>query len=210
MWYLNLWETHCRCVTSVKGCWVLFALNSGLKGFGTLLSGFLIWVVVFCYTLPGVETYRGLTRSHQSPGEQDWQFWGKWCGYKSGNHERSCGVCRGVALSACGVLLESNLLRGKELLWRNGKRFGTLNRLLVNSVLEQSAFHRVVLAQDSIVQKQSKRDALKFLWASYEHNRRQMCNHTEAMHFFCSERHPSSRHYKTARILFKWSNLQLF
>lgn len=94
------------------------------------------------------------------------------------------GVCGGVTLSACGVLLERNLLRGKELLWRNGKRFETLNRLLVNSILKQSAFHRVVVAQDSVVHEQSKRDAVKFLWASYEHNRRQMCNHTEAMPVF--------------------------
>ena len=99
------------------------------------------------------------------------------------------GVC-GVALWACGILWESNLLKGKELLWRNGERFGTLNRLLVNSVLKQSAFHRVVVAQDSVVHEQSKKDALKFLWASYEHNRRQMCNHTEAMQFFLLRKAP--------------------
>ena len=51
---------------------------------------------MFCYIQPGMETYWCLTRSHQSPGEQDWQFWWKWSGYKSGNDEWSCGVCVGL------------------------------------------------------------------------------------------------------------------
>lgn len=92
--YLSLWEKHCTCVTTVKGCWILFALNSGLKGFGVFLCGFLICVLVFCYTQPGVEICQCLTRSHQSPEEQDWQFLGKWPGYNSGNHDWSCEVWR--------------------------------------------------------------------------------------------------------------------
>lgn len=76
--------------------------------------------------------------------------------------------CVGGLLYQCAVVLESRLLRGKALLRRNGKKFGTLKRLLVNSVLERilySAFHSVVVAQDSIVREQRRRDALKFLWA---------------------------------------------
>lgn len=73
-----------------------------MKGFSTLFSGLLV-SVVFSYTQP----------AHQSPGEQDWQFWGKWSGFKSGNHKWSREVC--VALSACGVIFERNLLIGEEL-----------------------------------------------------------------------------------------------
>lgn len=34
---------------------------------------------------------------------------------------------------------------------------------MVNSILEESAFHRPVVAEDSVVHEQNKRDAFKFL-----------------------------------------------
>lgn len=67
-----------------------------------LFSGLLV-SVMFSYTQP----------AHQSSGEQDWQFWGKWSGFKSGSRKWSCWMC--VALSACGVIFERNFLKGEEL-----------------------------------------------------------------------------------------------
>lgn len=54
-----------------------------------------------------------LQPAHQSSGEQDWKFWGKWSGFKSGSHKQSYGVC--VALSVCGVIFERHLLKREEL-----------------------------------------------------------------------------------------------
>lgn len=62
-----------------------------------------------------MESHQRLTRLYQSPGEQGRQFWEKWSGYESGNYELGCGVLW-LASTAYSVMLESTLLRGKELL----------------------------------------------------------------------------------------------